>query len=132
MDHPSREEWMAYLYGELDRSSEAVLTAHLEGVVTPSVPDGFRHVFHQYTIRVPNGRRDALREALTDQGIGSAVYYPVPVHRQQVYKERGYDDVHPESERAAEEVLSLPVHPAVGRDDLEAIVAVVNRFVRAQ
>ncbi|MGD2148900.1 MAG: DegT/DnrJ/EryC1/StrS family aminotransferase [Anaerolineae bacterium] len=106
------------------------LTQHLEGVVTPFVPDGYRHVFHQYTIRVPRGRRDALREALADRGIGSAVYYPVPVHRQQVYQERDYTQAHPESERAAEEVLSLPVHPALSRQELGAIVAAVNRFAR--
>jgi dTDP-4-amino-4,6-dideoxygalactose transaminase len=102
------------------------LSQHLEGVVTPTVPEGYRHVFHQYTVRVPDGRRDGLREALAERGIGTGVYYPVPVHKQHVYVERGYEDVHPEAERAAEEVLSLPVHPALSEEDLQAIVAAVN------
>ena len=118
-------------FNEARMANAAYLTDRLEGVVTPLVPDGYGHVFHQYTVRVPGGRRDALREALTDQGIGSAIYYPVPVHRQQVYQEPGYAQAYPESERAAEEVLSLPVHPAVGREDLDAVVTAVNEFVEA-
>ncbi|MGD8968372.1 MAG: DegT/DnrJ/EryC1/StrS family aminotransferase, partial [Anaerolineae bacterium] len=62
--------------------------------------------------------------------IGTGVYYPVPVHRQQVYMERGYGDAHPQAERAAQEVLSLPVHPALSEDNLETIVAAVNGFLR--
>jgi dTDP-4-amino-4,6-dideoxygalactose transaminase len=122
-------------FQKLERFNEArianarFLSQHLEGVVTPVVPAGYRHVFHQYTIRVPDGRRDKLREALAEQGIGTGVYYPVPVHRQRVYVERGYDDAHPQSERAAHEVLSLPVHPALTQEDLRSVVEAVNRFM---
>jgi dTDP-4-amino-4,6-dideoxygalactose transaminase len=99
-------------------------------VTTPTAPNGYRHVFHQYTIRVPDGQRDALREALAEQGVGTGIYYPVPIHQQTYYvNELGYDVRMPEAERAAEEVLSLPVHPALTRDDLETIVAAVNGFV---
>jgi dTDP-4-amino-4,6-dideoxygalactose transaminase len=123
---------------KLERFNEArianarFLSEHLEGVVTPRVPKGYRHVFHQYTIRVPDGRRDVLREALAEQGIGTGVYYPIPVHRQRVYVERGYEDTHSQAERASEEVLSLPVHPGLSGDDLEIIVAAVNGFLRGK
>jgi dTDP-4-amino-4,6-dideoxygalactose transaminase len=108
------------------------LSAHLRGVVLPEVPSGYRHVFHQYTVRVPDGRRDALLDHLKERGVGTGVYYPVPVHQQTYYtKELGYNLRRPESERAAAEVLSLPVHPALCQNDLEAIVAAVNEFTGA-
>ena len=102
------------------------LSAHLEGVITPSVPNDCIHVFHQYTIRVPDGRRDEVLAGLQAQGIGCGVYYPVPVHQQRVYTELGYDVSLPEAERAALEVISLPVHPALSSAELETIVAAVN------
>lgn len=105
------------------------LSQNLEGVVTPVVPDGYKHVFHQYTIRVLDGRRDELAAHLKENGVGYGIYYPVPIHRQTYYvSELGYDDDLPEAERAAEEVLSLPVHPALEREDLERIVRTVNEF----
>ncbi len=108
------------------------LSAHLRGVVTPQVPEGYRHVFHQYTVRASNGLRDALLEHLKRREIGSGVYYPVPIHQQTLYtQELGYDVRLPETEKAAAEVLSLPVHPALSRADLEAIVAAVNECTGA-
>jgi dTDP-4-amino-4,6-dideoxygalactose transaminase len=104
------------------------LSDHLKGVTTPTVPEGYRHVFHQYTIRVAGGRRDAVLEGLKERGIGTGVYYPVPVHKQRVYLERGYEERLPEAERAAEEVLSLPVHPGLSGADLETIVTAVNEL----
>jgi dTDP-4-amino-4,6-dideoxygalactose transaminase len=121
--------------GKLEQFNEArianarYLNAHLRGVVTPEVPTGYRHVFHQYTIRVPDGRRDALVEHLKEHGVGCGIYYPVPIHQQTLYTEElGYDLHLPEAERAALEVVSLPVHPALTQADLEAIVAAVNSF----
>jgi dTDP-4-amino-4,6-dideoxygalactose transaminase len=106
------------------------LSTNLTGVVVPQVPQGREHVYHQYTIRVPNGRRDALRTYLQEHGVGSEVYYPVPVHQQTYYRqELGYQVSLPESERAAAEVLSLPVHPALSHADLETIVTRVNEFM---
>jgi perosamine synthetase len=106
------------------------LSQHLEGVVVPSIPDGCEHVFNQYTVRVPDGRRDGLIEHLRENGIGCGVYYPVPVHQQSFYTEQlGYDQHLPEAERAAGEVLSLPVHPALSPADLESIVSAVNQFM---
>lgn len=125
--------------GKLERfnaariANAATLNAHLRGVITPTTPAGRRHVFHQYTIRVEGGRRDALMQHLTANGVGNMVYYPVPIHQQTFYvNELGYGDVRlPETERAAAEVLSLPVHPALSQADLEAIVAAVNSFTGA-
>ena len=107
------------------------LTRHITApnVITPSVAEGARHVFHQYTVRV-RGDRDAAMAHLTEAGIGNAVYYPTPIHRLKPYWEpdqkagRTWDL--PETERAAAEVVSLPVHPALSASDLERIVAAVN------
>jgi perosamine synthetase len=117
---------------KLDRFNEARIAnaayfgAHLENVVTPVTPRGCRHVFHQYTVRVLDGRRDAAVSKLRDQGIGCGVYYPVPVHKQRVYA--GTESTYPEAERACEEVLSLPVHPGLAQSDLQKIVEAVNRL----
>jgi len=104
------------------------LNERLAGVTTPTVPEGCRHVFHQYTIRVDGGRRDQVLEGLKERGIGTGVYYPLPVHEQRVYVERGYEGTFPEAERAAAEVLSLPVHAGLSGADLETIVAAVNEL----
>jgi len=104
------------------------LSEHLTGVTTPVVPEGRRHVFHQYTVRVSNGRRDEVLEGLKERGIGTGVYYPLPVHQQRVYVEMEYEGTFPEAERAAAEVLALPVHAGLSSADLETIVAAVNEL----
>ncbi|WP_292836698.1 DegT/DnrJ/EryC1/StrS family aminotransferase [Microbacterium sp.] len=113
------------------RSNAAFLDANLRGVVTPPVASGAKHVYHQYTIRVPEDR-DGFAVALKEEhGVGSGVYYPIPNHR--LPSLAGFArDVHlPETERAAREVLSLPVHPSLSQDDLERIVAAVNAVAGA-
>jgi len=108
------------------------LSEHLEGVITPVKPEGRTHVYHQYTIRVPDGRRDALIDHLHENDIGCGVYYPVPIHQQTFYtKELGYDETHPAAEKACEEVISLPVHPALSQDDLDKIIETVNDFMES-
>ncbi|HUS15046.1 MAG TPA: DegT/DnrJ/EryC1/StrS family aminotransferase [Chloroflexia bacterium] len=108
-------------------ANAAYLSAHLPArkVQVPVVRPGTRHVFHQYTVRVlPPFERDEVRRRLAEAGIGSEVYYPVPVHQQQVYLERGYGECRfPETEAATAQVLSLPVHPSLTQGDLETIVA---------
>jgi dTDP-4-amino-4,6-dideoxygalactose transaminase len=105
------------------------LSENLKGIDVPYVPEGQTHVFHQYTIRVSDGKRDALRTHLQERQVGSEVYYPVPIHQQSFYvTDLGYDDSLPETENAAQEVLSLPVHAALSASDLETIVASVNEF----
>ncbi len=114
-------------FNETRIANAQFLSESLAGVTTPTVSEGCRHVFHQYTTRVPHGRRDALAEHLKANDVGYGIYYPVPVHRQTLYTETlGYDVSLPEAERASQEVLSLPVHPALSEDDLHAIVDAVN------
>ncbi len=119
-------------FNRIRQANARYLTEHLRGVVTPYVPPDRTHVFHQYTVRVPGGKRDALQAFLQERGIGSEVYYPVPIHQQRLYRELGYSGHFPEAERAAQEVLSLPVHPALTPSDLEAIVAAVNEFAERE
>jgi dTDP-4-amino-4,6-dideoxygalactose transaminase len=100
-------------------------------IVTPQVKDGYRHVFHQYTIRV-RGDRDKIVEQLRERGIGAGIYYPLPVHKQLIYQELGYTDCLPVAEAMSREVLSLPVHPALSQADLEKIVEVVTQLQSEQ
>ena len=106
----------------------AFLDAHLEGVVVPPVAAGAVHVYHQYTIRTPGHDRDAFAAALAEREVGSGVYYPIPNHRLPAYSRT--EDL-PETERAAAECLSLPVHPALSSADLERIVEAVNAVASA-
>ena len=107
------------------------LSANLQGVITPTVPENYDHVFHQYTIRVEAGRRDQLVDHLQENGVGCGIYYPVPIHLQTIYRDMGYEDQLPVAEAAALEVLSLPVHPSLTGEDLETIVSAVNSFAAA-
>jgi perosamine synthetase len=107
------------------RANAHYLTEHLRGVVTPAEQSGHIHVYHQYSVRVAEGR-DALAEHLQQRGVGTMIYYPVPVHKQVAYQRLGYDDHLPVAERVCQEILSLPVHPALTRADLDQIVEGVN------
>ncbi|KQN95223.1 DegT/DnrJ/EryC1/StrS family aminotransferase [Arthrobacter sp. Leaf69] len=110
------------------QQNAAFLDANLENVGTPLVKAGAGHVYHQYTIRVPEDR-DGLAKALRDEyNIGTGVYYPVPNHRLPSFNRT--EDL-PNTETAAKEVLSLPVHPSLSQDDLERIVAAVNAVSKA-
>lgn len=103
------------------------LSERLQGVQVPVVRHSRRHVFHQYTIRVSSNRR-ALQDHLQEQGIGTAIHYPCPIHHQPVYRSLGYDDALPQAKAASREVLSLPVHPALCQSDLDHIATAVNSF----
>ncbi len=101
----------------------------LKGLEAPFIAPGVKHVFHQYTIRVkPAFRhsRDGLRSYLEEQGIGSAVHYPIPIHRQPYYLGLGYRDSLPVAEEASQEVLSLPVHPGLAAEDLQRIIEALS------
>lgn len=112
------------------QENAAFLTANLEGVTTPPVADGAVHVYHQYTVRVPQDR-DGLAAALREEhNIGSGMFYPVPNHRLAPFVGDGSVDL-PETEKAAAECLSLPVHPSLSQDDLERIVTGVNALAKA-
>ena len=164
-------------FTEKRRANAAYLSEHLaSSVKTPVERDGYRHVYQQYTIRVPDeSDRDAWAAQLLERGIGTAVHYPCPIHQQPFYQEardlyriaaRPLDEEQlatmvktptgplkssngsgaatltatraagattprlPEAEKAAQQVLSLPVHPALGEDDLAAIVREVLALCR--
>ncbi len=94
---------------------------------TPAVPQGYHHVYHQYTLRVPE-RRDALARHLAGLGIGCRVYYPRLVPHTPAYQRRGFGGVYPRAERLTAEALSVPVHPALSRDDLDAVATAIRAF----
>ncbi|MBI5288788.1 MAG: DegT/DnrJ/EryC1/StrS aminotransferase family protein [Chloroflexi bacterium] len=105
------------------------LLAGNDRIVTPNETPGQVHAWHQYTIRVKAGReaRDRLQSALHDRGIESVVFYPAPIHQQPLYRRLGYGDLElPVATRLAEEVLSLPIHPALSGNDLLAVADAVN------
>jgi dTDP-4-amino-4,6-dideoxygalactose transaminase len=98
------------------------------GIILPHEVPGSHHVWHQYVIRTR--RRDALRDFLTMRGIGSEIYYPVPLHLQEALMGLGYKEgSFPEAERAAHEVLALPIFPELGEDEQEIVVAAIAEFL---
>lgn len=108
-------------FGVLRRSNAARYDAHLMGVATPSVAPGAVHVYHQYTVRSPE--RNALQQRLADRGVEARVYYPTPVHRLAPY---AVEAELPVTEKAAREVLSLPVGPHLTDADVACIIEAVN------
>lgn len=99
-----------------------------KGIVLPQEVSGSDHVWHQYVIRC--ARRDALREFLTSRKIGSEIYYPVPLHLQAALKFLGYSEGEfPESERAAREVLALPIFPELREDEQQTVVNALAEFL---
>jgi dTDP-4-amino-4,6-dideoxygalactose transaminase len=98
------------------------------GVVLPYVDPRGTHVYHQYVIRAP--RRDALRAFLAERGIGSEVYYPVPLHLQKPFAGLGYaEGAFPESEHAAKEVLALPMFPELTLEEQQRVVVAIAAFL---
>ncbi len=104
----------------------------IDGIIVPKVPRGYAHVFHQYTIRVSEKfplRRDAAAEHLAKNEIGYSVFYPILVNKQPVFQINSAES-YPVAEKIAEQVLSLPVHPSLSKEDLEKIVQVFNEMVK--
>ena len=99
------------------------------GMTLPHVIEGAHCVWNQYTVRVANGLRDTLRQFLKDHGVGSEVYYPIPLHRQSCFKSLGWPEGSmPHTERAAREVLSLPIFPQLTSIERETVVAQTLQF----
>jgi dTDP-4-amino-4,6-dideoxygalactose transaminase len=100
----------------------------IRGVVLPHEVSESRHIWHQYVIRT--SRRDALREFLTARKIGTEIYYPVPLHMQAALKSLGYGEGNfPEAERAAREVLALPIYPELREDEQRTVVSAIAEFL---
>ena len=98
-------------------------------IQVPLISNG--HVFHQYCIRVKSDLRDSLKQHLKDHKIGSEVYYPIPIHKQIAY-ERYNHQFFPNSEKAAEEILALPVHPSITNENIQRITNTINQWTKKQ
>jgi dTDP-4-amino-4,6-dideoxygalactose transaminase len=102
-----------------------------EGIQIPVAPRHCRHVWHQYTILVLDGKRDGLREHLRKKGIGTGVYYPAGLYDNPVYKGRlGQNSkAFPETGKACKEVLSMPVGPRLRKEDIEKIIREIGALL---
>src|SRR5215468_278687 len=105
------------------------LLTGVKGIRTPVVPDGYGHVFHQYTVR--SDRRDALQKFLADRKIGSTIYYPVPLHLQPLYSSLGHKPGDfPNAEHVAGEILSLPMYPELSEEKIRRVAATLSEFAK--
>jgi dTDP-4-amino-4,6-dideoxygalactose transaminase len=101
------------------------LLADCTEIITPSDSPNSRHVYHQYTIRVPAEKRDALAAKLQESGIGTMIYYPVPLHRLPVYLKAEHQPL-PQTEKAAREVISLPIWPTLPLESQQEITTAIK------
>ena len=104
------------------------LLSQIPGVMPPLAPEGFEHIYHQYTIRIE--QRDALQKFLSERKIGSTVYYPYPLHLQPLYASLGHQaGDFPHAERAAQQVLSLPMYPELRKEQIARVAENINTFI---
>lgn len=119
------EDWTAERRRVARRYSELLAPTEVE---TPYERPNVRHVYHQYTVRAP--RRDELRAYLQEQGIGTMIYYPVPLHRLELYTGLDYPvDGLPASETAAQQVLSLPMYPELTDEQIQTVTDGIVEFL---
>ena len=117
-------EWIEARQQRAHRYSELLSDSD---VITPYEGSDVRHVYYLYTIRAP--RRDELRDHLKQRGISTMVYYPLALHRQKLYRDRGYAKVSlPQSERAERQVLSLPMYAELSEEQVKAVVGTIMAF----
>jgi dTDP-4-amino-4,6-dideoxygalactose transaminase len=113
------------------RERAARYDSGLRGVQTPTVRPHSEHVYHLYVVRAEH--RDDLRAHLADGGVGTGVHYGLPVHLQPAYQSLGLGPGSlPATERAASEVLSLPLYPELTSDEIDRVIQLVNGFVSEQ
>lgn len=112
------------------RANAAFFNEEIGGVEKPIEESGYQHVYHQYTLRIPEDRDGFSRALETEFGVKTGVYYPVPLHKLAPFKRYRVGTL-PETERAAREVLQIPVHPSLSRRQLEKIVLAINSLARA-
>jgi perosamine synthetase len=118
------DSWNLQRKNNADYLSSQLTSIH--GIFPPNIRPDCDHVFHQYTIRIRN--RDQVAQVLKNNGIGYGIHYPKPIHKQPLYQSLGYQDQLPIAESASQEVLSLPVHPALEMHELEKISATLFTF----
>jgi dTDP-4-amino-4,6-dideoxygalactose transaminase len=125
------DQWAEGRRRNAARYAQLFAQAKLDRVTVPFTEAGNVHVFNQFTLRVQ--QRDALRNYLKERGVGSEVYYPLPLHLQQCYRELGYvKGAFPQSECAADEVLSIPIYAELKDEHLLYIVETIQKFYRQQ
>jgi len=105
---------------------------NISGIEIPQVRNGCTHVFHQYTIRITDEcryKRDDLVNLLNENGIGTGIYYPIPIHKQPLYKKSSYKYYLNNSETASMQVISLPVHPSVSTAEIDHIIKTIGELI---
>ena len=112
------------------------LLSNVRGVVTPFVPEGVQHAYHQDSSLIngaetPNGAdRDRVRTVLTEKGIGSGIYYPTPLHLNALFQNLGYSrNDFPVAQRVASQIVALPIHPLLTRNEIERVAEAVRTAV---
>ena len=131
---PYLDRWTAMRQANAQRYSALLADAGLDGPLglPPARPDG-RHVWNQYVVRVPDGLRDSLRQWLNEAHIGTEIYYPLGLHQQECFRSLGCREGDlPETERAAREVLALPIFPELREDEQRAVVERIAGFFAAR
>ena len=121
-------------YNQKRREAARLYTEGLQGnpnIITPEIPQGdTSHVFHQYTIRILGGKRDALAEHLTKHGVPFGIYYPIPLHKQKAYEDSRYREVDfPATNELVQEVISLPMHTELDKEKINFIAKLITDFV---
>lgn len=126
---PHLESWSEKRKANAERYRQLFTNAGLaEEIGLPIERAKVRHIYNQFVIRVPN-RRDQLRAFLTENGIGTDIYYPVPLHLQECFQYVGYKEGDlPESEKASRETLALPIYPELSSDQQEYVVSTIGEF----
>ena len=127
---PHLDSWSDARAARAARYDELFAASRLRLELTvPRVRAGARHIFHQYVVRVPAPQRDALMKHLAGRGVGTKVYYPVPLHLQECFRPLGYaEGSMPEAERAARETLALPLYPELTDEEQRCVVGSVEDF----
>ena len=121
-------------YNQKRREAARLYTEGLQGnpnIITPEIPQGdTSHVFHQYTIRILGGKRDALAEHLTKHGVPFGIYYPIPLHKHKAYEDSRYREVDfPATNELVQEVISLPMHTELDKEQINFIAKLITDFV---
>ena len=126
---PHLSAWTEARRRNAERYRELFETAGVDEFLSlPTCESNYYHVWNQYTVRVANGR-DALRDYLRERNVGSEIYYPIPLHNQKCFEHLPQRFDLPETERAAREVLSLPVYPMMTAPEQVYVVECVADFV---
>ncbi|CEG11019.1 conserved hypothetical protein [groundwater metagenome] len=104
---------------------------NIRGISPHYVLKNVKHVYHQYTIKIENGKRDEINKKLNESGIGTGIHYPIPINDQPFYKKLGYNaDETPVAKETAKKVLSLPIHPSVTRENLDYIAEKLKEILK--